>query len=78
MTELLAEPPSPIQVSVSVAGSFRVTDWLPLSDLLPDQAPDAVQLVASVELQLNVVEPPRLIREALALRLTVGGLTTGG
>jgi hypothetical protein len=44
-------------VNVLAAVSMPVVDE-PLVDLAPDQAPDAVQLVAPVLLQVNVVVPP--------------------
>ena len=45
---------------------------LPLVGSLPDQPPDAVQLVAFVEDQLRVEAEPLLTVPGLALRLTVG------
>jgi len=45
---------------------------LPLIDLLPDQPPEAVQLVAFVEDQLSVADPPLLMLVGFALKLTVG------
>jgi hypothetical protein len=45
---------------------------LPLVGSLPDQPPEAVQLLALVEDQLNVAEPPLLTVAGLALRLIVG------
>ena len=45
---------------------------LPLIALLPDQPPEATQLVAFVELQLSVAKAPLLTPLGLALRLTVG------
>ena len=41
--------------------------------MLPDQEPEAVQAVVSVELQVNVDDPPEDIKVGLAERLTVGG-----
>ena len=49
---------------------------LPLVGSLPDHPPEAVQLVAFVEDQLSVAEPPLLTVAGLALRLTVGGVET--
>jgi hypothetical protein len=43
---------------------------------LPDHPPDAVQLLAFVEDQLSIDEPPLLTVAGLALRLTVGGAET--
>jgi hypothetical protein len=45
---------------------------LPLVGSLPDQPPEAVQLVAFVEDQLRVEAEPPLTVPGLALRLTVG------
>ena len=45
---------------------------LPLVGSLPDQPPEAVQLLALVEDQLSVDDPPVLTVVGLALRLTVG------
>ena len=45
---------------------------LPLVDSVPDQPPEAVQLLALVEDQLSIADPPLLTLVGLALRLTVG------
>jgi len=45
---------------------------LPLVGSLPDQPPEAPQLVAFVEDQLSIADPPLPTVEGLALRLTVG------
>ena len=45
---------------------------LPLVDSVPDQPPEAVQLVAFVEDQLSVEAKPPLTVPGLAFRLTVG------
>ena len=45
---------------------------LPLVDSVPDQPPEAVQLVAFVEDQLSIEEPPAFTVAGFALRLTVG------
>ncbi len=47
-------------------------DWEPLRPFAPDQAPDAVQLVALVEDQVRDVALPRVIELGLAFKLTVG------
>jgi hypothetical protein len=47
-------------------------DCEPLTDLLPDQAPEAVQAVALVEDQVSAELAPRVIELGLALRETVG------
>jgi len=48
----------------------------PLVGSLPDHPPEAVQLVAFVENQLSVAEPPLVTVAGLALRLTVVGAET--
>jgi hypothetical protein len=45
---------------------------LPVVGSFPDQPPEAVQLVALVEDQLSVADPPLPTVVGLALRLTVG------
>jgi hypothetical protein len=45
---------------------------LPLVGLLPDHPPEAVQLVAFVEDQLSIAEPPKMTDVGVALRLAVG------
>jgi hypothetical protein len=47
-------------------------DCEPLIALLPDQAPEAVQLVALVAVQFNVALPPLVMALGPTLRLTVG------
>ena len=46
-------------------------DWEPLTALLPDQPPEAVQAVALLETQLTVELPPLATVLGLALMLTV-------
>ena len=45
---------------------------LPLVGSLPDQPPEPPQLVAFVEDQLSIAEPPLATVAGFALRLTVG------
>ena len=47
-------------------------DCEPLIALLPDQAPEAVQLVALAAVQFNVALLPRVMALGPTLRLTVG------
>ena len=47
-------------------------DWLPLVAFAPLQPPDAVQLVASVELQVSVEAPPLTTEVGFAVSVTVG------
>jgi hypothetical protein len=44
----------------------------PFGDLVPDQAPDAVQVVALVDDQVNVEAAPLLIVLGAAEKLSVG------
>jgi hypothetical protein len=69
----VALPPEPLQerVNVVVALSAPVLA-LPLVGSLPDHPPEAVQLLALVEDQLSIADPPLLTVVGLALRLTVG------
>lgn len=52
-------------------------DWLPLVALLPLQPPEAVQLVALLEFQARVDDPPSLTAVGFALSVTdgAGGVT---
>ena len=50
----------------------------PLVAFDPDQSPEAMQLLASVVDQFNMIVPPRRNDEGLAVRLTVGTITAGG
>jgi hypothetical protein len=47
-------------------------DWEPLTALLPDQAPDAMQAVALLAAQVKAALLPRVIVLGLAARATVG------
>lgn len=47
-------------------------DWEPLTALVPDQAPEAVQDVAWVAAQVRVELPPLATVLGLALNVTVG------
>ena len=49
------------------------TSSVPLSARGPDQAPDAVQLVALLTVQVSVELKPSTIVPGLALRMTIGG-----
>jgi hypothetical protein len=58
VTEPVALPPPPVQVKKNVlvcVKALRVS--LPAVALVPDQSPEAVHEVASLEVQLNVAEP---------------------
>ena len=58
-------------MNVAVALSAPV-DWLPLVALAPVQPPEAVQLVALVELQVSVEDAPLAIEAGAAEIVTVG------
>ena len=51
---------------------------LPLVGSLPDHPPDALQLVALLEDQLNVAAPPLLTLPGAAVREKVGAFTAAG
>ena len=54
------------------------TLWLPFgTDLVPDQVPLPVQLVAFVVVQLRVLDPPTATEPGLAAQFTVGGGVVG-
>jgi hypothetical protein len=59
-------------VKLVVAASGDV-DWLPSTALAPLQPPEAVQLVAFVELQVKVDAAPLAMMAGLAVSATVGG-----
>ena len=61
--------PGPVRLPVN---------WEPLSDLLPNQEPEAVHDVALLELQDNCDAPPDGIDVGLAERLTIGAGGGGG
>jgi len=66
-------PPGPLQASVKAVVVLSAPVLaLPLVGSLPAQPPEAVQLVAFVDDQLSIADPPVLTVVGLALRLTVG------
>lgn len=68
-----AVPPVPVQVSVYVALALSApVDWEPLTALVPDHAPEAVQAVALVADQVSVEALPLTSELGLAVRVTVG------
>jgi hypothetical protein len=76
VTDWLALPPGPLQVSVKLVEVLSAPVLaVPLVGSFPDQPPEAVQLVAFVDDQLSIADPPLLTLVGAALRLTVG-LTT--
>ena len=69
----LPVPPGPLQVNVKLVVALSApVDWLPLVALAPLQPPDAVQLVALVELHVSVEDPPLLTVIGFAVNVTVG------
>ena len=76
--EPLMLPPGPLQESVNVASPDRgPTLSLPLVLLMPDQPPLALQLSASVAVQLRMVEPALATLLSAALNDSVGGGSVG-
>jgi hypothetical protein len=79
VADCVALPPEPVQVREYVALALSApVDCEPVTGLLPDQAPEAVQEVALVDDQVNVALPPLVTVLGLALIVTVAvgfGLT---
>jgi hypothetical protein len=73
LADALALPPGPVQVreKLLLAVSMAVA-CCPEIALLPDQAPDAVQELASVDDQVSVEEPPLTTEVGFAASDTVG------
>lgn len=71
-------PPSPLQFKVNVTAVLITIDSEPVIGFEPDQPPEATQLEASVDDQLNVIVLPRRTTAGLAVSLTVGSVATGG
>jgi hypothetical protein len=73
VADCVAVPPVPVQVSwYSVVLESAPVDQVPLVATVPCQAPEAVQAVASAELQLRVEAPPLAIVVGDADSVTVG------
>lgn len=71
--ERLMLPPLPVQVSVNVLLAVSApVDWFPEVALLPDQAPDAVQESAPLDVQVKVEGLPLVTVVGLADRLKLG------
>jgi len=71
-------PLAPLQVRVKVVVALNAPVLaLPLVGSLPDQPPEAVQLVAFVDDQLSAEAEPLLTVPGLALRERVGGAAPG-
>jgi hypothetical protein len=73
VTDWLSLPPLPVHESVYVvvADSAGVA-CVPFVALAPVQPPEAMQLVAFVELQVSIAVPPFAMLVGLALNVTVG------
>jgi hypothetical protein len=73
VADCVALPPVPVQVSPYVVLDLRApVDCEPLTGMLPDQAPEAVQEVALVADQVNVELLPLATVLGLAANVTVG------
>jgi hypothetical protein len=73
VTEADLVPPVPEQLSVKVLSLVSApVDWLPLVDLLPDHAPEAVQPVAFAVLHARVALFPLVIDVGLTEKEIVG------
>jgi hypothetical protein len=73
VADCVAEPPVPVHVSwYSVVLESAPVDQVPLVATAPCQPPEAVQALASAELQLKVDVPPLAIVVGEADSVTVG------
>ena len=73
VADWLALPPGPLQVRVKAEVAFSAPVLaVPLVCLLPDQPPDAVQLLVFVDDQLSVAAEPLAMLPGLALSFTAG------
>jgi len=73
VTDRVALPPGPLQVSVYVVVALSAPVLaLPLVRLVPDQPPEALQLVAFVDVQLSVEAEPLFTVPGFAPMVTVG------
>ena len=72
-------PLAPLQVRVNVVVALSAPVLaLPVVGSLPDHPPEAVQLVAFVDDQLNVEADPLLTVPGVAIRVMPGELTAAG
>lgn len=73
VVDCVALPPAPLQASVYVVFAFSApVDCVPLTGLLPDQAPEAVQEVALVDVHVRLEVPPFATVLGLAESVTTG------
>ena len=78
VTDLVTEPPGPVQTSVNVVVCVRLpVNAVPLIGLTPVQPPEAVQVLVLVEVQLSVESPLVVTVVGLAVRVSVGGRGVG-
>jgi hypothetical protein len=76
LTDRLVVPPAPVQASVKLLLAVKAgLTWVPDAAFEPDQAPEAVQLVAPVDDQVRFVLAPLATEVGLALRVTAGAAT---
>jgi hypothetical protein len=77
LTDACVVPPVPVQLRPKLVElASGPTDWLPETDLLPVQPPEAMQLVAFWLDQVSVLEPLALTLVGLAASMIVGAATT--
>jgi hypothetical protein len=75
VADCVADPPAPWQVSsYSVVFVRAPVESVPLAGMLPCQPPEAVQAVASMDLQVRVELPPLLTVVGAAVSVTDGGV----
>ena len=73
VADALALPPAPVQLRVKLALAVsKPVDWLPEVALVPDQSPEAVQVVALVDDQISVEAVPLVTDVGFAASDTVG------
>jgi hypothetical protein len=73
----VTDPPAPVHVSENVVFAFSAPVlWLPDVALLPDQPPDAVQLLALVVLHVSVDAEPAATLAGDADNVSVGAGNT--
>lgn len=75
---LLAAPPAPLHERVYTPLEVGETVAEPDTDCAPLHAPDAMQPVASVVVQVRVLLPPNDTLAGLALTVTVGAADVAG
>jgi hypothetical protein len=75
VADCVADPPAPVQVSsYSVVLLRAPVDIVPLAATLPCQPPEAMQAVASADVQVRVELPPFLTVVGAAVSVTDGGV----